>query len=188
MTVEQIHEQKETLAVDVLIPGHAPRKETALFEHSRKLLIEREGGRCFISGMTAEQLGAPVEAHHHPVERCFAEVIDWSRFATDCKAGHWGPHAQAFDWDGFFKGARQMTVAGETPLHPDYTYLIPADPYLFVDDMTVNGLLLGKQFHTAKDAGIHTLPFPDWIVQKYAIEGYRFSPTEVIHHAPQESA
>ena len=30
---------------------------TALFEHSRKLLIAREGGRCFVSGMTAEQLG-----------------------------------------------------------------------------------------------------------------------------------
>jgi hypothetical protein len=43
MTVEQTHEEKETLAVDVLLPGHEPRKETALFERSLKLLIEREG-------------------------------------------------------------------------------------------------------------------------------------------------
>lgn len=183
--VTQTHEEKETLVVDVLLPGHAPRKETALFEHSRKLLIQREGGRCFISGMTADELGEPLEAHHHPIERCFAEIIDWSRFAADCKAGHWGPHAQAFDWDKFFAGAKAVTVAAETPLHPHTTYLVPADPYLFVDDMTVNGLLLGKQFHTVKDAGIHALPFPIWIVQKYAREGYQFTPTEVIHHDPE---
>ena len=185
MTVEQIHEQKETLSVDVLLPGHAPRKETALFEHTRKLLIEREGGRCFVSGQTAEELGQPLEAHHHPIERCFAEIIDWSLFSKDCKAGHWGIHAQAFDWEGFFKGAKQMTVAGETPLHPDTVYLLPVDPYLFVDDMRVNGLLLGKPFHTGKDEGIHTLPFPIWLVQKYAIEGTQFTPTEVIHHDPE---
>jgi hypothetical protein len=161
--VTEAHTEKEMLDVDVLLPGHAPRKETALFEHSRKLLIKREGGRCFVSGMTADQLGAPLEAHHHPIERCFAEVIDWHRFSADCKAGHWGPYAQAFDWDSFLSAT-------------------PFDPYRFVDDMTVNGLLLGKQFHIIKDAGIHMLPFPIWIVQKYALEGYRFTPSEVIHH------
>jgi hypothetical protein len=175
------HTERETLAVAVNIPAHEERQTTALFERTRKQLIEREGGRCFISGMTADELGAPLQAHHHPVERCFAEIIDWSAFATDCKAGRWGTHAQAFDWDAFFAGAKTMTVAGETPLHDDYTYLVPADPYLFVDDMTVNGLLLGAQYHTAKDVGIHMLPFPDWIAQKYAVEGYQFTPTEVIH-------
>ncbi|UNJ99715.1 hypothetical protein [Ralstonia sp. RRA.1] len=60
---------------------------------------------------------------------------------------------------------------------------MPADPYLFVDDMTVNGLLLCKQHHTGKDAGIHDMPFPLWIAQRYAIEGYQFTPNEVIHHA-----
>lgn len=182
MTVEQTHEEKETLVVDVLLPGHAPRKATALFERTRKQLIERERGRCFISGMTAEQLGAPLEAHHHPIERCFAEIIDWSRFSADCKAGHWGSRAQAFDWDKFFVGGKAVTIPGKTPLDPGVTYQVPLDPYLFVDDMTVNGMLLGKQFHTVRDAGIHTVPFPIWIVQKYAIEGYQFSPTEVIHH------
>lgn len=161
--VTQIHEQKEALSVDVLLPGHAPRKATALFERTRKELIAREGGRCFVSNMTAEELGAPLEAHHHPIERCFAEIINWTRFAADCRAGHWGPYTQAFDWDSFLAA-------------------VPFDPYTFVDDMTVNGLLLGKQFHTVKDAGIHTLPFPIFIVQKYAIDGWQFTPNEVIHH------
>jgi hypothetical protein len=159
--VTQVHEEKETLTVDVLLPGHEPRKTTALFTRTRKQLIEREGGRCFVSGMTADELGAPLEAHHHPIERCFATIIDWKAFEADCKKGIWGPHAQAFDWDSF---------DGQQ------------DPYKFVDDMTVNGVLLGKQFHTVKDSGIHMVPYPIWIAQKYAIEGYQFSPTEVIHH------
>lgn len=167
MSVEQVHEQKETLSVDILIPGHAPRTESALFERTRKKLIAREGGRCWISGMTAEELGHPLEAHHHPIERCFAEIVDWPRFAEDCKAGKWGPYAQAFDWHEFFDGAEHGK---------------PLDPYLFVDDMTVNGLLLGKDFHTKKDQGIHMTTYPDWIIQKYAVEGYQFTPGEKIHH------
>lgn len=188
MAVTDTHEEKETLTVDVLLPGHDPRTTTALFEHSRKQLEEREGGRCFISGMTAEESGHPLEAHHHPIERSLANMVDWERFAADGKAGHWGPYIQAFDWDRFFEGAQRVTVNvpamdGE-PAH-QYSYLKVRDPYLFVDDMTVNGMLLAKQFHTAKDAGIHMLPFPLWIVQKYAIEGYQFTPTEVIHHQDQ---
>lgn len=66
------------------------------------------------------------------------------------KAGALGPHAAAFNCDAFD----------------------PADPYTFVDDMTVNGLLLGKAHHTGKDVGIHDMPFPLWIAQKYAREGY----------------
>lgn len=161
--VTQDHEQRETLKIDVIVPGHAPRTTTPLFERTRKLLIAREGGRCAISGMTAEESGHPLEAHHHPIERCFAEEIDWQRFAADAKKGLWGPHAQAFDWDAFLSAQ-------------------PFDPYCFVDDMTANGLLLAKQFHTLADQGIHNLPFPIWIVQKYARDGTKFSPTETIHH------
>ncbi len=29
---------------------------------------------------------------------------------------------------------------------------------------------------------MHTMPFPLWIAQKYAKEGYQFSDIEVIHH------
>lgn len=163
MEVTQIHEEKETIQVDINIPGHAPRVTTTLFEHSKKELLARDGGRCFISGMTAEESGHPLEAHHHPIERCFAEMIDWPRFADDCKKGHWGQYAQAFDWDSFLSA-------------------VPFDPYTFVDDMRVNGLLLSKQFHTIKDMGIHMLPFPIWVAQKYGKEGYKFSDVEVIHH------
>lgn len=161
MAVTDPHEEKETLSVDVMLPGHEARVTTALFEHSKKLLIERDGGRCFICGSTAEESGHPLEAHHHPIERSLANMMDWPALAIRARAGELGPYAARFDWDKFD----------------------PADPYTFVDDMTVNGLLLCKEHHTGKDAGIHAMPFPLWIAQRYAIEGYQFTPNEVIHHA-----
>lgn len=160
MSVNEIHEQKETLVIDINIPGHEERTTTPLFLHSKKALIAREGGRCFICGRTAEESGHPLEAHHHPVERSMSNMIDWDLFRSECQAGMWGTHAEAFDWSKFD----------------------PANPYSFVDDMNVNGLLLCKAHHTGKDEGIHDMPYPLWIAQKYGKEGYQFSPTEVIHH------
>lgn len=161
MTTTQIHEEKETLVVEVNIPGHEARTTTTLFLHSKKTLITREGWRCFICGGTAETSGHPLEAHHHPVERSLANMIDWDLFRSECQAGMWGAHAQGFDWSKFD----------------------PADSYTFVDDMTVNGLLLCKAHHTGKDEGIHDMPYPLWIAQKYGQDGYQFSDVEVIHHA-----
>lgn len=152
--VTKTHEERETLEVDVLIPGHDPRTTTALFRHTREKLIEREGGRCWACGCTAEESGQPLEAHHHPIERSFAEMIDWGPDAPVRKV------FPDFAWDRFD----------------------PKDPYTFVDDMTVNGLLLCKAHHTGKDEGIHALPYPVWLAQRYGREGYEFSKVEIIHH------
>jgi hypothetical protein len=160
MSVTETHEQRETLSVDVMLPGHEPRVTTSLFARTRKLLEAREGGRCMVCQRTAAEAGAPLESHHHPIERSLANLIDWPRFAAACKAGAWGPHAAAFDWSAFD----------------------PADPYTFVDDQTVNGLLLCAQHHRGKDAGIHALPYPLWLAQAYGRDGYRFTPDEVLHH------
>lgn len=154
------HAEKETLAVDVNIPTHDARVTTALFKRTRKQLIAREGGRCFICGRTAKESGRPLEAHHHPIERCFGDEIDWQLVAIDCRAGLWGKYAAAFDWSKF------------DPRHWE----------TFVDDMTVNGLLLCKDHHVEKDDGIHAVPGPIWLAQRYAKEGVRFNSREVIHH------
>ncbi|WP_407059289.1 hypothetical protein ACKZDW_02600 (plasmid) [Ralstonia syzygii subsp. celebesensis] len=169
----------------MLLPGHDARVTTVLFTRSKKALVEREGGRCFICGATAEESGHPLEAHHHPIERSLANLIDWERVAAQAKAGEFGARAAAFDWGGFFTGAKTVTAPAAAPHLPEVHYLVPADPYRFVDDMTVNGLLLCKQHHTGKNAGIHDMPFPLWIAQKYAREGYQFTPSEVIHHQEQ---
>ncbi len=172
------HGLKETLKVDYNTPGHDPRGDaTPLFRKTRQSLIEREKGRCWLSGMTAEESGAPLEAHHYPVERSFAERWDWVRFAKDCQAGQWGQGAKDFDWVNFFVGAEQIT-AEDTGL----PYLKVSDPYLFVDNMLVNGRLLAKKYHTGLDEGVHTLPEPVFLAQKYLAEGYKFSDVEIIHH------
>ena len=158
MSVDQTHEEKQTLSVEVNLPGHAPRTQTSLFERTRKALIERDGG-CWICGCLNTH-DAPLQSHHYPVERSLATAWDWPRFIRDCKAGAWGVHAQAFDWDSFN----------------------PANPYSFVDDQTVNGMLLCESHHIGKDTGIHTMPHPLWVWQRYAPDGYRLSDVEIVHH------
>lgn len=154
------HEEKLTLHVEVDIPQHTDRVETPIYRETREQLIERESGRCWVCGCTEQESGHPLQTHHHPVERSLANMIDWPRFIADAKAGHWGPHAQDFDWDSFN----------------------PEHPYTFVDNMLVNGRVLCRDHHIGSDEGIHMLPFPLWVAQRYAREGYRFSPGEVIHH------
>jgi len=175
----QSHDEVETLKVDVIIPDHADRVTTPLFKHSRDALIEREGGRCWVCGRTEAEAGHPLEAHHHPIERSMAEMIDWRRFSVDCKAGLWGPHAADYGWDGFF--VMGPAHDGDQLGLPE-TVLAPKDIYAFVDDMTVNGMILCKDHHTVGDEGIHTLPFPLFVAQKYGKDGYQFNSSEVLHH------
>ena len=160
------HAEKETLTVDVNIPEHDDRVTTSLFTRTRKALIDRDKC-CYISGVETG-----LQAHHYPIERSLAEMIDWERVKADSLAGELGltqaqrNAAKAFDWDAF------MTAA-------------PFDPYAFVDNMLVNGLLLSEPFHIGKDEGIHTLPHPLWIAQRYGLDGYKFSDVEIIHHQEQ---
>ncbi len=154
------HTEVETLKVDVNIPGHADRVTTPLFTHTRQQLLKRMPG-CYVCGSTA----GSNEAHHYPIERCLAEMIDWNLVAIDAASGNLGvtqaqrEAAQKFNFDG-----------------------IEEDPYRFVDDMTVNGLTLCKTHHIGRDEGIHAMPHPLWIAQRYGKEGYKFSDVEIIHH------
>lgn len=154
MDVTQIHEEKNTFAVDVFIPGHDPRVTTVLFRKSRLHLIEREGGKCHVCGCGETETGHPMEAHHFPIERSFAEMVDWSPGSQIRK------DFPSFGWGSFDE----------------------ANPYTFVDDMNVNGLLLCKAHHTGLNEGIHTIPHPVWVAQKYGKDGYQFSKIEIIHH------
>jgi hypothetical protein len=95
-----------------------------------------------------------LEAHHFPIERSFAEMIDWtegSQIRKDFPDFEWG----SFD---------------------------ASNPYTFVDDMTQNGRLLCKVHHIGKDEGVHALPEPIWLAQRYGKDGYKFSDVEIIHH------
>ena len=179
MSVEKTHEQKESIAVDVFEPGHEARTVTATFR-STKRELEKELGtpRCFICNATASESGEPLEAHHVVIERCYTVGVDWHKVKADfssiepevvtvlAKSEHqlmkWIARIASFDWASF------------NPRNED-------EAYAFVDSMLANGLMLCKKHHTGKDEGIHWLPFPIFIFQRYAKEGYKFSPTEIIH-------
>jgi hypothetical protein len=147
------HEMTDTFTVDVLIPTHPDRVSTPLFEKTRLHLLQRDGGRCYICNQTALESGKPLEAHHYPIERSFAEMVDWSEGSQIRK------DFPNFGWGSFDE----------------------SNPYTFVDDMNVNGRLLCKAHHIGKDEGVHALPEPVWLAQRYSKEGYKFSNVEIIH-------
>lgn len=158
------HEIDESLDLDVRIPEHADRTETALYRGTREamfrfpplMLIRPNPGECFICQRTENDLGAPLQSHHFGIERCFAETegLKWDLVARDFPCFGWA----SFD---------------------------PGKPYQFVDDMTAQGLPLCEEHHIGKYTGIHMIPFPYWLMQRYLPNDYRFSPNEVIRHAPE---
>lgn len=150
---KSVHVERETLTVEVNVPGHDPRTNQPLFEKTRKELIARDGC-CFICGSTVN-----LEAHHSPIEWSLANMVDWSVNGAIRKDF---PH---FDWANFDETA----------------------PYSFVDNMLINGLLLCKTHHIEVGRGIHAMPYPLWIAQRYAKDGYVFSNLEIIHHEPPSS-
>jgi hypothetical protein len=162
------HVERETLQIDANIPAHDARVTTPIFARTRALLIAREGGRCHICGQTAEETGHPLEAHHHPIERCFAAEIDFALVYAAVRSGN------------ILVPERQLAAMRAF----DWTLLLaaPSRWVEFVDDMTVNGLLICKDHHTAVDDGIHTIPAPIWYAQRFAKEGTKFNSREVIHH------
>lgn len=163
MSVNDVHDLKDTLTVEVETPGHEARgAASALFKSSKKaiftnapvLSIHPAPGRCFICNATEEELGAPLEAHHFGIEWSFSNAsINWELIKQDFPS---------FNWKDFDE----------------------SNPMTFVDDMTAQGLLLCKEHHTGRDAGIHNLPFTLWYAQRYLKDGYKFSDLEVIHHEP----
>ncbi|MBV8060455.1 MAG: hypothetical protein JO253_02875 [Alphaproteobacteria bacterium] len=93
-----------------------------IYQKTSASLESRERGKC----MVTRQRGK-LDIVYYPIPREAAESIDWAMFHAACAAGIWGEAARRFDWVAFFDGA---------------TNGVPVDPYQFVDNMLVNGLLL----------------------------------------------
>ncbi len=183
MSVEQTHEQKETIHLDIFEPGHEPRVETSVFRTSKEQLIKLLGGadevRCFICNGTRSEVG-PLEAHHVFIERSFTNFIDWHKvkaffleFESDL------PLVQALA-----DSKHTMLKTLHAMLTFDWKNFDPHSEdqaYTFVDSMLANGLLLCKKHHTGEEGGIHHWPLPVWIVQKFCKEGVKLTPDMVIH-------
>ncbi len=159
--VTQNHEEKESIVVDVTLPGHDARVTTPLFSRTREELIAREGNRSWVTGKTEEEVGSPLEAHHFWIERCLATAVDWKEFC---------------EYISRFKPMVDR-VSAFCEANPELT-----DIMSFVDDMLVNGMLIEKPLHTGQGTGIHYLPFPLWQFHLYGQEGFQFSKGDAIYH------
>lgn len=139
------HEQKLTISVDVFVPDHPDRTESAVFRHARKVLIENNPEAC------CEVCGAKetLELHHSVIEWCDANGVDWQKVKKS---------VPAFDWETFDE----------------------SKPETFIDSIFNANVVLCKKHHTAKDHGIHMLPYPTWLMQKHKRDDFIFSPDEVV--------
>lgn len=118
--VTQEHEEKGTFSVDVEVPGHPPRKASALFERTRKELLAKTP-RCWVCNRTAEEAGQPLEAHHMGVEYSFMTApIDWDIVAQDFPNFEWSTfdpaHPETFVDD---MNAQGLVLCKEHHTHPE---------------------------------------------------------------------
>jgi hypothetical protein len=131
-------------------PSHEPRKSSSIYRKTHKQMQHMP---CFICGKTNKKDNIYVETHHFYIEKAAENAIDWKvfgEFADKCYNMQTGESLAKFDWD-------------EVAKNPD----------LFVDSQQ-NMIVLCKQHHTSGSFGIHHVPFPDWILQKFPKDGFQF--------------
>ena len=131
-------------------PKHEPRKNSAIYTRTHKHMKHMP---CFICGKTNEKDNINVHTHHFYIEKAAENAIDWvvfGKFADTCYNLQTGESLAQFDW-------------GEVAKNPD----------LFVDSEQ-NMIVLCQEHHTSGARGIHHVPFPDWILQKFPKDGFVF--------------
>jgi len=145
--------KKMTNHYTINYPLHEKRKDTALYRRTRNELIHKRKLTCFICDKK-NSIEQPLETHHFYCEKYAQTMIDWDKFALfakNCYNIQTGENIYAnFDWN-------------EVKQNPD----------IFVDS-TYNMIVLCKQHHTSGNKGLHHVPFPDWILQKYPLDGFEF--------------
>lgn len=76
--------------------------------------------------------------------------------------------ADAIDWDG------QIRID-----HPNFDWSNFTSPEDFVDS-EYNMMVLCKTHHRMKDHGIHMMPYPNWIIQKYVKKDFEYTPDKLL--------
>lgn len=165
--VNEDHEEKETIVVDVNLPGHGARVTTPLFSRSREEAIKEFGDRCFMCNRTSEEAGEPIEWHHVFVERCLAEAVDWYR-------------VREYIGKLFVLISRAKAFCDANSEIDDIMDL--------VDDMRVNGMPLCKEHHTGASEGLHYLPAPLHQLFATGRDGFIFDHGKPIEHADDPEA
>jgi len=140
------HERNITNHYTITYPDHEPRKASALYRHTHESMKHMP---CFICNQKVDH----AETHHFYIEKAAQNAIDWIKFGEFAKHAYniqTGESLDQFDWT-------------EVQTNSD----------LFVDSR-YNMIVLCKEHHTSGRKGIHHVPFPDWILDKWAKPGYQF--------------
>jgi hypothetical protein len=132
-------------------PNHDKRIDTALYRQSHKFLVDRHN--CFICNK-ANSRNDPLETHHFYCEKAATNAIDWNAF------------------EKFAKGCYNIQTGENIGNNIDWKR-VKTNPETFVDSK-YNLIVLCKKHHTSGNMGIHHVPFPEWILQKYPKDGFQF--------------
>jgi hypothetical protein len=134
-------------------PLHDKRKKSKTYVATRIELIDRLDIGCFICGKCKSEYNSiELETHHFYIEKVATNAIDWKKFgefSKNCYNIQTGENINKFNWE-------------EVEKNPD----------IFVDSK-YNMIVLCKMHHRQKK-GIHSIPYPDWILQKFAKGGFEF--------------
>ncbi len=139
------HVQRRTIHEIVIDPAHQKRVESEIFRKSKERLMEDGHYKCFICGTDKN-----IQIHHFIVEYMYGNIVDLNK-AKEV--------AEIFDIYGYGK-------------------LLKNKPLESIDDIRCL-MALCQTHHIGVDhednnsgTGIHTLPFPDWIIQRVVKNGY----------------
>jgi len=134
-------------------PIHEKRKNSSIYNKTHHDLVHVKKLPCFICGKMNTESDS-LETHHFYCEKSAENAIDWIKFGEFSKkcyniqtGENIGSH---FDWNNVHK-----------------------NPDIFVDS-PYNMIVLCKEHHISGNKGIHHVPFPDWILQKYPKGRFEF--------------
>jgi hypothetical protein len=146
----QGHSRNMSNHYTVNYPDHAKRTDSAIYRKTHHAMVHVEKIPCFICSKYESSL----ETHHFYCEKAAQNAIDWHKFGEFAKTCH-------------------NIQSGELiAAHFDWTE-VAKNPDIFVDSR-YNMIVLCKEHHISGGRGIHHVPFPDWILQKYAKNGFVF--------------
>lgn len=156
--VQGEHEMNETITFKIYHADHGER-QTKLFNKTKHHLINVLDTPCFICGSKEQR-----EIHHYLIEFADENSADW-----DDKP-----------WDETLETGEVIhhKTGKMREAYPDFDWANFKEPTDFVDSER-NMLVLCKRHHTGRNHGIHYLPYPIWIMQKYRKQGFIFSPDEI---------
>lgn len=115
------HELKEDIVVDVYYPNHEPRTTSETFIRSRNHMIVELKKTCWVCNIdneTALKQNNGLELHHYFVEWAFSDMVDWTKMKTLHPDFNWDKYTKPED---FVDSEYNMMVLCQTHhRHKDY--------------------------------------------------------------------